>query len=229
VRVRVLFFAQLREAVGASELALELPAGATVESLKARLAAERPALAAPLERLPVVVNGRVVRGPRALADGDEVVWLPPVAGGAGPGAVVEARLTRAAIDPHALARAVAAPGAGAIALFVGVVRDHEGGRAVERLEYEAYEALAGERLGAVAGEALARWPAARIAVAHRVGRLEVGEVSVAVAVASAHRAEAFDCCRHVIERVKQSVPIWKKSFGPAGEQWVEGTPYEEAP
>jgi molybdopterin synthase catalytic subunit len=118
-------------------------------------------------------------------------------------------------------------GAGAVVLFVGTVRDHEGDRTVEALEYEAYERVAAERLRALAEEALVAWPAARIAIAHRLGRLALGEASVAVAVATAHRAEAFDCCRHLMERLKLSVPIWKRSFGPQGAIWVEGKGYEE--
>ena len=229
--VRVLFFAHLREATGLPRAEIALPDGATLADLRDALSARWPALAGHLERFPVVVNGRVVRGTPALAAGDEVAWLPPVAGGAGEpcpeGAVVEARLTREPLDADALARGVAAPWAGAVVVFTGVVRDHEGERRVERLEYEAYESLAGERLRAVAAAALARWPLARIAVVHRVGELRVGEASAVIAVAAAHRAEAFDCCRHVLEQVKKSVPVWKRSHGPDGAQWVEGAPYDE--
>jgi MoaE-MoaD fusion protein len=231
VTVRVLFFAHLREATGLPRAEIELTDGATLADLRGALSARWPALAGHLERFPVVVNGKVVRGTPALAESDEVVWLPPVAGGADDprpaGAVVEARLTREPLDAGAVARAVAAPWAGAVVVFTGVVRDHEGERRVERLAYEAYESLAAERLRAVAAAALARWPRTRIAVAHRVGALAVGETSAVVAVAAAHRAEAFDCCRHVLERIKQSVPIWKRSHGPDGAQWVEGAPYDE--
>jgi molybdopterin synthase catalytic subunit len=232
VTVRVLFFAHLREATGSAQADIELPAGATLENLREALAARWPALGGHLSRFPAAVNGTVVRGAPALAEGDEVAWLPPVAGGSGGpagGAVVEAGLTRDPLDPQALARAVAAPGAGAVVVFTGTVRDHEGERRVERLEYEAYESLAGERLRAVAREALARWPGSRIAVAHRVGTLTVGEASAVIAVAAAHRAEAFDCCRYILERLKKSVPIWKKSYGPGGAAWVEGAPYDDAP
>jgi molybdopterin synthase catalytic subunit len=141
--------------------------------------------------------------------------------------VVHAGLTRDPIDGAALSRAVANDGAGAVALFLGKVRDHEGDRRVESLEYEAYEPLAAERLQALAEEAVGRWPEARVAVVHRLGQLALGEVSVGVAVATPHRAEAFDCCRHLVERVKASVPIWKRSIGPDGAAWVEGKPYVE--
>jgi molybdopterin synthase catalytic subunit/molybdopterin converting factor small subunit len=225
VRVAVLFFAVLREAAGTTRIEIDLPEGATLDDLRAVLTRERPTLAAALARYPALVEGRVSHDGAALHDGDEVAWIPPVAGGSG--GVVQVGLTREPIDVERLRRAVEDPGAGAVVLFVGTVRDHEGERAVEALEYEAYERVATERLGALADEALGRWPGARIAVVHRLGRLTLGEASVAVAVATAHRAEAFDCCRHLMERLKHSVPIWKRSFGPQGAVWVEGKGYEE--
>jgi molybdopterin synthase catalytic subunit len=225
VRVAVLFFAALREAAGTSRLEIDLPEGATLDDLRAALTRERPALAKPLARFPALVEGRVRPAAQALKDGDEVAWIPPVAGGSG--AVVHVALTREPIDMEAVRRSVEDPVAGAVVLFVGTVRDHEGERTVEALEYEAYERVAAERLRALAEEALVAWPAARIAIAHRLGRLALGEASVAVAVATAHRAEAFDCCRHLMERLKLSVPIWKRSFGPQGAIWVEGKGYEE--
>jgi molybdopterin synthase catalytic subunit len=225
VKVTVRFFAHLRERVGAAELQVELEGETSVAALRSWIAARHPELTADLERYPVVVDGEIRSPGFGLHDGAEVAWLPPVAGGS-PGAVVTAFLTAEPLDPNALAAAVSHPGAGAIALFVGVVRDHEGERSVERLEYEAYEGLATRRLREVAEECLERWPDARIAVAHRVGPLEIGEASAVVAVATPHRAEAFDCCRHLMDRVKVSVPVWKKSIGPAGDQWVEGQEYD---
>jgi len=225
VRIAVLFFAALREAAGSSRLEIDLPEGATLDDLRARLAGDRPALAEPLARFPALVEGRVRPAAAPLHDGDEVAWIPPVAGGSG--TVVHVSLTREPIDAEALRCSVADPGAGAVVLFVGTVRDHEGERTVEALEYEAYERVATERLRALADEALGQWPGARIAVVHRLGRLALGEASVAVAVATAHRAEAFDCCRHLMERLKHSVPVWKRSFGPQGAVWVEGKGYEE--
>jgi molybdopterin synthase catalytic subunit len=226
MRIAVLFFAGLREAAGASRREVELPDGATLGDLREKLACQTPALRAALERFPALVEGRAQPLARSLRDGDEVAWIPPVAGGRG-GAIAEVALTREPIDLERLRQVVEAPQAGAVVLFVGAVRDHEGERRVEALEYEAYERVAGERLRVLAEEALAQWPGARIAVVHRLGRLGLGEASVAVAVATAHRAEAFDCCRSLMERLKSSVPIWKRSFGPEGATWVEGKPYEE--
>ena len=133
-------------------------------------------------------------------------------------------------DPLALAplvQAVAAPadgaeGAGAVATFLGLVRDRNLGRRVLRLEYEAHEQLALRAFARIDGEIREPWPAARLALHHRVGRLEIGEVSVAIAVAAPHRAEAFAACRYAIERVKQIAPIWKHEFFEGGDVWIEG-------
>jgi len=112
--------------------------------------------------------------------------------------------------------------AGAIASFLGTVRNENQGRRVERLEYEAYEPLALKAFERIANEARDRWPDARLAVHHRVGRLNIGEVSVAIAAAAAHRADAFAMCRYAIERIKQIAPIWKHEFFKGGDVWIEG-------
>lgn len=114
------------------------------------------------------------------------------------------------------------PGAGAVATFVGVVRDVNQGRRVLRLEYEAHEALAVRTFERIAAEVAARWPAARLALHHRVGALQVGEASVVIAAAAPHRGDAFSACRYAIERVKQVAPIWKHEYFEGGDVWVEG-------
>ena len=129
-------------------------------------------------------------------------------------------LTRSPIDLAALTSAT--PADGAVCLFVGVVRDENGGRPVRHLEYEAYEEMALPLMRQIAEEAAARWPVTDVRVVHRLGRLEIGEPSVAVAVASPHRAEAFEACRYVIDTVKAKVPIWKKEFYQDGAVWLEG-------
>jgi molybdopterin synthase catalytic subunit len=131
------------------------------------------------------------------------------------------RLTREAIDLAALTATTAADGA--LCLFVGVVRNENGGRPVRHLEYEAYEEMALPLMRQIASEAAARWPVTDLRVVHRLGRLEIGEPSVAVAVASPHRAEAFAACRYVIDAVKAQVPIWKKEFYEDGAAWLEGS------
>jgi molybdopterin synthase catalytic subunit len=111
---------------------------------------------------------------------------------------------------------------GAVATFLGVVRNHNVGRSVRYLEYEAYEPLALKSFERIAGEVVARWPGVRVALHHRIGRLAIGEASVAIAAASAHRADAFGACRYTIERVKQIAPIWKHEFFDGGDVWIEG-------
>ena len=113
-------------------------------------------------------------------------------------------------------------GHGAVATFIGVVRDRNLNRRVTHLEYEAYEPLAVKSLEQICSEADREWPGVRLAVHHRVGRLEIGEASIVIAAASAHRANAFAACRYVIERVKQIVPIWKHEFFEGGQVWIEG-------
>jgi molybdopterin synthase catalytic subunit len=125
------------------------------------------------------------------------------------------------IDPAALVAAVDAPDAGAIALFLGTVRDHSDGKPdVSHLEYEAYGGVVEQVIAEIVVEAGARWPVCRAAVAHRVGSLGVGEISVAVAVSTAHRSDAFDAARYVIDELKSRAPIWKKEHWPGGAEWV---------
>jgi len=139
----------------------------------------------------------------------------------------EARLTRRVIDPAEMLRSVADPGAGAVVLFLGTVRDNSEAGSVERIEYQAYEPMAEKRLAEAERDVKRRWPATTgVKIAHRVGSLAVGEVSVAVAVSSPHRAEAFEACRYAIETIKHDVPIWKREkLGDGSEVWVEGVPF----
>ena len=130
-----------------------------------------------------------------------------------------------------LVRSVSSAGHGAVATFVGIVRNSNQGRRVTYLEYEAYEPLAVKALQQICREVLARWVDVELAVHHRIGRLEIGEASIVIAAASPHRADAFASCRYVIERVKQIVPIWKHEFFEGGEVWIEGAtadPTDEA-
>jgi molybdopterin synthase catalytic subunit len=146
-------------------------------------------------------------------------------------AVPVAAITSAPLDLASLTALVAAQGDGAVASFVGLVRDQNMGRRVLFLEYEAYEALAAKALGRIVAEARDAWPDTRLALHHRIGRLEIGEASVAIAAASPHRAHAFAACRYAIERVKQIVPIWKREHFEGGEVWLEGAtadPQDEA-
>jgi molybdopterin synthase catalytic subunit len=137
-----------------------------------------------------------------------------------------ATLTREPIDHDMLTEMVRRPHCGAVVTFLGTVRDLTGDEVTEALEYEAHVPMAERKMDEIEDDVRERWPGAEIALVHRLGRLEIGEVSVAVAVSAPHRGEAFTACRHAIDRLKEIVPIWKKDFGPDGEsQWIhpEGT------
>jgi molybdopterin synthase catalytic subunit len=131
-------------------------------------------------------------------------------------------LTPEPLDSTGLVRLVEGPAHGAVVTFHGLVRDHNQGRRVTHLEYEAYEPLAVKTLGRIVAEAQARWPDVRLAIHHRTGRMEIGEASVIIAAASAHRADAFSASRYAIERIKQIVPIWKHEYFEGGDTWIEG-------
>ncbi len=139
------------------------------------------------------------------------------------------QLTEAVLDPALLVEAVRTDASGAVTLFYGVVRNHNDGRGVLYLEYDAYRELAERQLRLVGEEALAAYVIDGIAIAHRFGRIEIGETSLLVAVASAHRAEAFEACHAAVDRIKQTVPIWKKEFWAGGGVWLDGHPVEQAP
>lgn len=131
-------------------------------------------------------------------------------------------ITHERLDRDALVAAVSHPGVGGIVIFEGVVRDNARGKQVRYLEYDVYPEMAVQQIREIVAEAEQRWGVERVAVAHRVGRLEIGEASVIIAVASPHRGEAFDACRYIIDTLKTTVPIWKKEVATNGEEWVEG-------
>lgn len=221
--MKVRLFASYREAVGAPAVELALDDAGGGQAVWAALVAQYPALA----RLPApsgyAVNDEYVDGLRPLRENDEVALIPPVSGGGDADEsprppVIEITDGPIAVD-HALS-AVADPGAGAVVLFLGVVRDNARGRRVTRLEYEAYEALARREMEKIAATIGSRWPMTRVAIIHRTGHLKVGEASVAVSVSAPHRAEAFEAARFAIDTLKLIVPIWKKEIWESGEAWV---------
>jgi molybdopterin synthase catalytic subunit len=196
---------------------VELPAGATVASALDALAARHDAVRALRRHLQVAVNQTAVGPEQALADGDELALIPPVAGGAD-------RVARVVADRapslDVVVAAVSGPGMGGVATFTGVVRAHSQGRAVERLEYEAYREMAEKAFRELCDEIEGEIGGARLAVEHRVGTLAVGDVAVVIAAAAPHRDEAFRACRAMIDRLKERAPIWKKETGPDGTSWV---------
>jgi molybdopterin converting factor subunit 1 len=218
--LRLKLFATLRERAGASDLNREFSQGVSVGDIWHALAREFPALSGQDDALSFAVNQEYVKPDFRPRDGDEVAFIPPVSGGVGDSALGPINIVRSRIDVAALEAAVADPGAGAIATFVGTTRNENSGRQVLRLEYEAYEPMALSEMRKLAEEAARRWGITRAAVTHRIGVVEIGEASVAIAVSAPHRAEAFSSCRVLIDRIKEIVPIWKKEHFEGGEIWV---------
>jgi MoaE-MoaD fusion protein len=220
-RLTLKLFATLRERAHASELSREFPDGTTVEDIWRYLVGEFPGLGGHHHAVGFAVNQEYVDGDFRPRHNDEVAFIPPVSGGSDKAAHIgKITIGSAPIDVAALEREVAHPAAGAIVTFAGTTRDGNAGRRVIRLEYEAYESMALSEMRKLAGEAAERWQIVSIAIAHRVGVVEIGETSVAIAVSSAHRAEAFEACRFAIDRLKEIVPIWKKEHYEGGEVWI---------
>ena len=177
-----------------------------------------PPIADFLECMRLAVNGDFVDDSHQICDGDRVDLLPPVAGGA---PVVLCLISDAAVSLDEVRKAVVHRGAGGICIFTGVVRDNAEGKGVTRLDYEAHETLALKEMQRVLEGVVAEHAGVRLAAVHRVGQLEIGDVAVCVAASAAHRDEAFTACRKAIDRIKETVPMWKKEWGPSGEaHWV---------
>lgn len=215
MRVTVRYFAVLREATGKRSEERVVPVGTSVGEFLDRLAADYPAVDQLRNYSRVMVNQEYVSSDQPLADGDEFVIIPPVSGGAGPFRIVEEP-----IDPEEVRAAVEDPGSGAVALFLGVVRNNARGREVLYLDYDAYPAAAEKMMAQIGDEIRERWGIDQVAITHRIGPVQIGEPSVVIAVSSPHRAEAFDACRYAIDRIKEIVPIWKKEFYADGETWI---------
>jgi len=205
VAVTVKVFAGLRERAGWSEREIE---AATVADVWAQLGLgdEPPGLL-------YAVNKAYAPRDCALADGDEVALIPPVSGGA-------FRLTLEPLDVAAVLREVESTDAGALASFVGTVRLRSRDRDVLHLDYEAYEEMAEEMLARLGAELTERHGLTAVAIHHRLGRVEIGEPSVVIAVSAPHRAAALDACREAIETLKTSIPLWKKEVYSGGEEWI---------
>jgi molybdopterin synthase catalytic subunit len=216
MKIRVRYFASVRELIGGGAATVELPAGATVEDALAMLAEGMPRREQLLSACLPMVNQEYVDRRHRLSDGDELALIPPVSGGSG----FHFEITDEPLDSGRIERLIATPGSGAVVLFVGTVRDHARDRKVLRLEYEAYAPAAEKMLARIGDEIRDRWSVDRVAIVHRTGTLEIGEASVVIGVSSPHRAEAFDACRHAIERIKQIVPIWKKEWYEGGSAWI---------
>ncbi len=224
MKVTIKLFARLRELVGTPTLERQVAENATVSDLLQNLQAEFPKLSTTISRTIVSVNREFADLQTRLSEGDEVAIFPPVSGGTGAADDSKFAITYQSISLDEMAAKVRRPEAGAVAVFGGVVRNVSDGKAVEHLEYEAYEEMAVAKLRQVAAEAREQWPnIIDIAIVQRIGHLEVGENAVVVAVSSPHRYDGcFEACQYAINRLKQIVPIWKKEISPDGTEWVEG-------
>jgi molybdopterin synthase catalytic subunit len=226
IQITIKLFASLREAIGQGCLTWTLKSDATLADLLHTLDQAYPNANIARRPLYMAINHRYAPVESSLHDGDEVAIFPPVSGGAEIAATEIYELTWEPLSADALARRVGLPACGAIATFVGIVRDHTGNRQVDHLEYEAYSEMAEAVMAQIGAEIRERWPSIRaIGIQHRLGRLEIGEASVIIAVSASHRSDVFDACRYAIERLKAIAPIWKKEVWTDGEEWIEG-PYQ---
>jgi MoaE-MoaD fusion protein len=228
MRTRVLFFGMLKEIVGKTAEDAEFPEGADLQSVFEFYRGRYPRLGELSRSIVIARNQEFADRTTALAEGDEVAFLPPVSGGRNtdPLEISEAghyfALTRHAIDTRAIVARVMTGAEGAVVTFEGTVRNHTGGRATLCLDYECYEAMALKMMARIGREIAASHEVGRVAMVHRLGRMLVGETSVAVIVTAPHRRPAFAAALEAIDRLKKMVPIWKKEHFVDGETWVDG-------
>ncbi len=216
--MKVLFFASLQELMG-PERQLEVPPGSSVGDLLDRLEQQEPRLAAMRRYFRVALDLQLAPSEQASLDGvSEVALIPPVSGGAGP----YVRLGPEPIDVNEVLESVRRPDCGAVVLFLGTVRDCFQGHPVAHIDYQSYPAMALKEMGELAQQAEQRLENGEVAVWHRDGRVAAGDISVAVAVSSRHRKQAFEVGQWLIDTLKARVPLWKKEVGPDGATWIEG-------
>jgi MoaE-MoaD fusion protein len=232
MHVRVLCFGVLKDWLGAPAATIELPEGATVAALLETLRTRQST--ALLQGIAVSVNAQFANAAQVLCEGDEVGLLPPVSGGASQASNLSDEicddpnmiaLTREPIDAGQLVAAIKQGEDGAVVVFDGIVRNNTRGRQTLYLDYEAYEEMAAKQMRELAAEARTRFRVRQVTMIHRLGRLAVGETSVLIVVASAHRAQAFEASRWLIDTLKKQVPIWKKETFADGVVWADGEPF----
>ncbi|MBV9268809.1 MAG: molybdenum cofactor biosynthesis protein MoaE, partial [Acidobacteriaceae bacterium] len=227
MRVRVLFFGVLKEIVGRTEETVDVPPDSTIASLFERYCAGNETLCGRRPSILFARNREFATPETTLAENDEIAFLPPVSGGSAPLPIVDPAghrfaITRERIDSQLWTRLLQRPEDGAVVVFEGIVRNNTKGRPTEFLEYECYEPMALEQMARIGREIAAAFPIGRIGFIHRLGRLQVGEASVAVIASAPHRRPAFEAALEGINRLKREVPIWKKEFFSDGAVWVEG-------
>ena len=235
MHARVLFFGLLKEIVGRASEEIDLPEGADLRSVFDSYAARYPRLGEMAPSIVVARNQEFAQLSTPVAEGDELAFLPPVSGGAlpDPNELRDAghyfALTRHAIDIHGVIARIMTGGEGAVVTFEGTVRNNTNGRATLYLDYECYEAMALKTMARIGAEIAASFEVSRMAMVHRLGRMLIGETSVAVIVTAPHRRPAFEAALEGINRLKKLVPIWKKERFADGEVWVEGAWDENVP
>jgi len=220
MRIDVLFFGILKDVAGKSADSLVLPEGATLGDVSQHYATRIPKLRDLLPASAMSLNQEYAGPEMKLNENDEVAFLPPVSGGA-----AKAQIVREKIDSAAVGAAIRQPQDGATLMFDGIVRNNTRGRRTLYLEYESYEEMALSQMEALIQEALQKFAIRDASIVHRLGRLEIGQTSVLIVVASAHRGPAFDACRWLIDTLKRRVPIWKKEYFEDGAVWADGEPF----
>lgn len=220
MRLNVQLFASVAEAVGSRSWEVELPDGASVQDLLTALLHQHPAVEQLLQISFASVNHRFATPDTKLSAEDEVAILPPVSGGQDDQPRPRFEITDRPLSADLVIAKVRNPLAGAINLFVGTVRELTQGKRTVRLEYEAYEPMALKMMEQIAAEIEERWPGTEVAMSHRIGRLEIEEAAVIIAVATPHRAASYEAGRYAIERLKEIVPIWKKENWDDGTEWI---------
>jgi molybdopterin synthase catalytic subunit len=231
MQIRILLFGVLKDLVGRSTDIVDLPEGTRVKDVLSHYVRQAPRIEAMLPSLACSVNQEYAAADRELSAGDEVALLPPVSGGSPENKSTESdghvRIVREPIATQATLAALKRSEDGAAVVFEGVVRDNTRGRRTLYLDYEAYEAMALKQMEGLASEARERFAVRAISIIHRLGRLEIGETSVLIAVASAHRGAGFEACRWIIDTLKKTVPIWKKEYFEDGAVWADGEAFPE--
>ncbi len=227
----VLFFAALRDRAGTRRVNVGVTGGMTVNEAVLAARKQAPHDPEPGSSIMLALNGEYVKGDQPVAAGDELALIPPVSGGSDE--IKTERdwvfVTADVLDPVPLTEFVTTGVDGAVVTFLGVTRNHNGGRRVLHLDYEAYQPMAENKIVEIAGEMRSKWELGKIAVAHRTGRVDIGETSMVVAVGAAHRRPAFEASLYFVDRLKEIVPIWKREFFEGGEVWIGETPGAKAP
>jgi len=236
MQVKVRYFGMLKEIAGRDQEVVELGAGSCAGDLFAQLQQRFPRLDAFRGSVALAVNLEYSDGKTVLRDNDEVALIPPVSGGAItdkpspaeaalPPLSEHAQIVSEEIQTPSILTAIKRPEDGAVAIFDGIVRDNSRGRRTLHLDYTAYEPMALAKMEELAKQALGRFAIRDVRIVHRLGRLQIGESSVYIAVAASHRAPAFDACRWLIDTLKTTVPIWKKEYFQDGAVWADGEPF----